>query len=332
MQRQAISRRSKDGLTVFALRSGFLGDVLMSTAAISAVRESYPSSTIVYATWDVSKPILEMNSDIDHVLPVGAYRLKDFDVHVDIRHELLMHEHSLEHDTPLQTYWGELHFDQFARVLPDLKRPDDFRPELWIAPEDFERMSRDSDKPLVVVNVWSKNGINWRLWSMEKWFGLISLLRQNGCVVVQLCGPDDPEVPGVNLALRLPMRQSIGVMTHADFIIGIDSFLMHAAGARIYDYQSRVLIKDGVPGILLTGPIDSVNVVPAGSPVTPYLAASVHCPDKAPCGHSFATQDLPFCEHRNACMQNLEVEEIWELSKSLLKLSERTSMLSMVHG
>jgi len=283
----------------------------MSTGAIRAIRKSCPDATIVYATWEQNKPLLELNPDIDHVVPVGAYRLKDFDAWVDIRHEELM-------DELPDVYWGELHFGQFQSILPDLERPEDFRPVLYIAPDDYKNMERESDKPLIVVNGWSRNGVNWRLWDFRKWQELISRFRQNDCVVVQLGGPDDPGLPGVNARLSLPLRQSVGVLTHASLVVGIDSFLMHAAGARIFDSVSGELVKDGVPGVLLAGPIDSRNVVPDGSLVVAYSAAVAHCPDGQSCGESRPTEELPICQYQNACMRLLEVEEVWQSAKKLL--------------
>jgi len=296
----------RDGPTVLVYRAGFLGDVVMSIAAVSSVRRSDEMATLVYASWPMSHPLLEKHPLIDYVVPTGAYRLSDFDHLVDIRHE----DHP---DWPkMDRYWGELHFDQVKQAMPWVQAPDDFRPSLYIELEDHESIERDSERPLVVFNSWSKNGVNWRLWPAECWVDLAQRFTEAGWVVVQIGGPGDPRIPSEHVlhVLGLPLRQSVGLLTKASLVIGIDSFIMHVCHARIY--VGDQLLSDGVPGLLLAGPIPPACVIPVGSPVKAIDAALLHCPDRIACGHSFSTEELPICEHKNVCMQALSPDEVWE--------------------
>ena len=65
LQRRAVP----DKPSILVLKPCCLGDVLMATAALNALRRAYPSAKITVATTPWARPALQGNPDIDGVLP-----------------------------------------------------------------------------------------------------------------------------------------------------------------------------------------------------------------------------------------------------------------------
>ena len=156
---------------ILCVRSGFLGDIVFSTASLRGIKKKHPDAKIHYACWPQCAEIIALNQNVDEVLAPGQYMTSDYLPHlVDFRHEALMDEYP-------ETYWGKLHAMQCAeKGLLDLDNMESFRPELFVGPDDVAQ--KVSEKPLAILNVWSQNGLNWRLWGLDKWAKLIPILKK----------------------------------------------------------------------------------------------------------------------------------------------------------
>src|SRR5581483_6122185 len=58
--------------SIFVLRNNDLGDVLLVTPLLRALRRQFPQARIAAGVGDWAAPILEGNPDVDEVLPVNA--------------------------------------------------------------------------------------------------------------------------------------------------------------------------------------------------------------------------------------------------------------------
>lgn len=285
-------------------RAGFAGDILLSSSCLRAIKQKHPNSHISYGLWQQYAELIALNPHIDEIVTAGHYYASEYDEWIDFRHENLMYDHP-------GVYWGKLHAMQCAeKGLLDLDKMESFKPSLYIGPDDTA--TKKSDK-LCIVNAWSQNGLNWRLW--DKWAELVPKLQGLGYRVVHVGARGDPEIPGVDTDLRGKTRlaQVAGVLAVADLCVAIDSFVAHVAHANKYvrDIEAGTIeqISDGTPTVLLAGPIPWQFVVPTDAKCVP-VSTFPDC--EGPCNHSFATEELPICEYNNSCMRKMSVEQVME--------------------
>lgn len=284
-------------------RAGFAGDILMSSSCLRAIKQKHPDSHISYGLWQQYADLIALNPHIDEIVVPGRYMASDYAPNiVDFRHELLMYDHP-------ETYWGQLHAMQCAeKNLLDLDKMESFKPDFFIGPDDTA--VKESDK-LCMINAWSQNGLNWRLW--DKWEALVPELQGLGYKVVHIGAKSDPRIPGVDTDLRgkTKLAQVGGVLAIADLVVAIDSFVAHAAHANKYvrDVEANTIeqISDGTPTVLLAGPIPWQYVVPQDAKCV-MVSTFPDC--DGPCNHSFATPELPICEHKNSCMRKMTVRTV----------------------
>lgn len=311
----ARGRLSKDGdIRILCYRAGFLGDICLSTSSLRGIKQKYPDCSITYGCWRQNVELIALNPYLDEIVSPGGYQSSDFDRLLDFRHESLMNDHQ-------STYWGKLHAMNAAEQgLLDLDKMGSYKPELYIGPDDVAE--KVSEKPLAVFNVFSRNGLNWRLWEpFDKWAELVINLHRMGYKVVQIGGKDDPPVTGVDIQLcgQTRLAQIPGILAVADIFIGIDSFAHHVACGQKFTHNPETKevkqIGDSTPTVLLAGPIPPECVVPTNA----RCSIASYYPDcDGACNHSFASKELPICTHKNSCMKELSVEMVLEKVEEIM--------------
>jgi len=180
---------------ILVSRSGFLGDVCLSTASLRGIKQKHPGCDLTYSTWQQCGDLLALNPHIDQLRQPGRLMCSDFDVMVDFRHEAKPPRFTGD-DNPL-AYWGRVHAMQ-CRDAGLLDPMDSYKPELFIGPGDMVRKEGDM---LCVINAWSQNGVGWRLWPVKKWERLVVALKKMGYTVAQAGGKNDPKIPGTQIQL-----------------------------------------------------------------------------------------------------------------------------------
>lgn len=337
---------------IMLYRAGFLGDILLTNAAVRAIRRRNPRSAIVYQCWPQYDSAIAADPHITGVARVGSYKY-EADKLLDFRHEL-----QPNWDTE---YWGKLLYEQ-AKDAGLAGRPDEtYRPHVYMLPDSVA--DKADDTRLCIVHGWSQNGQNWRMWSHEKWNELILRLCQAGWVVVQVGGDDDPLFEEVyDLRGRThDLMDLYGIFAVADLVVCIDSAMQHISGAEKFIRQPEagklpIAAKgDGIQWvcganktILLNGPMNPACIVAPDSATTVVSCYDhcgnyeecdcddfVACIDECecdchdehrvgrPCNHSFGTEELPICEWGNACMQSITVNMVWE---AICKTTEEAAM------
>ena len=298
-------------------RVGFGGDILMATSALAGIKKTHPDCEITFSVWKQFGELLALNPAITELTAPGEYMTSSFSQLWDVRHELLMDQHP-------KVFWGKLHAMQAAELdLLDLNKLESFRPQIYVGADDLAEKS--DDKPIATINVWSQNGLNWRLWDIGRWNQLVVELHQMGFKVVQLGAGSDPKITDVDVQLvgQTRLAQAAGVVAVSDLVIGIDSLICHMAHADKYvrDVEADTVekISGSTPTVLLAGPIPPECVVP----VDANCKVASYYPDcSGPCNHSFASKELPICEYENSCMRGLSVEMVLE---KIEKVDEKKS-------
>jgi ADP-heptose:LPS heptosyltransferase len=282
--------------------------------AVLALRNRYPDGIIVYSVWKSFKAIVEMSRVADYVvemdwskeMPKVEYRDYDFRYQPWLEGEQLR---GREH----------LHLvDDFAQTLDVtlISR----QPRLYVPPNASALMRkwlaplRKRTKYIIGIHV----GPSWpvREWTIEGWTKLVALMCENlDCTVIQL-GSDVHTAKGnVKIARifgaedwigKLNLEESVATLKQLNLFIGIDSGLLHAAGAV------------GTRTVGLFGPINPKLRLP---PETPSVAVTADvpclgCHHRLPCLHWQEN-----CPNEIQCMNSIKAADVFKAVLEFVKQS-----------
>jgi len=283
---------------ILLYRPGFLGDIVMSLAAVRMIKDCNPDATVAYAMWDQCQQLVRFCPWVDEVRRAGTYRLAEFDATCHFEHEKFGRE---------RVYWGRLHArnaEESGLIPEGMSETADCRPVIWLDPRS--RAWPELPAEYVVIHAWSTNGKNWRLWSLDKWEQLVQRIE---LPVVLLGTSSSPPVNGVEFDLRgqQDIMQDMWTVAGAKFCVALDSFIAHVAHAKKMVPGREEPVRDAVPTVLLNGPIHPKCIVPDGADCV-VVSNYSGCGMGGPCGTSHGW--LP-CRFKNSCMAELSVEEIW---------------------
>lgn len=270
-------------------RAGGMGDVLLTTPAVSELARQFPQAEITYRTSDYHRRVVERCPGVARVAGLGeAYDYAPFDFEADLswyveRHEL-QHVHRI---------------DLFGQALG--VAVSDPQMHLWVSDEDRQRAgellapARAKGKPLVGVQV--VNPIFTRLPGPDKLRWIVTRLAQEGLYPVFLGAAEDAlwdRAGGLNLCGKLDLGSFFGVVEALDAVLVGDSGPLHVANAL------------GKPTVALFGPVHpSVRV--KGCPNCRTLTANeeVKC---GPCND----QQLQRCAPPAPCLEAIPDDLIVE--------------------
>lgn len=299
-------------------RHGGIGDVICTFPAVLALRERHPDAVFVYSVWKSFKSIVEMGRVVDQAIekdwsadmPKVAYQ--DYDV---------CYQPWLEDEKPIGREHTHL-VDDFAQTLKVTLKSR--QPKLYVPAQVsqsvYQKMSLFLKRTRYTIGI--QVGPSWhvREWTVKGWTRLVTLLRENfDCTVIQL-GSDThtakgpvkaPRIPGTeDWVGKLSLEETVAMLEQISLFIGIDSGLLHAAGAV------------GTPSVGLFGPINPKFRLP---PETPSIAITSNVPCLG-CHHCLPRlhwQDG--CPHNIRCMSELAPDEIFIACRKLLNNSHKQS-------
>ena len=103
-------------------------------------------------------------------------------------------------------------------------------------------------------------------WPLDRWAWVCRELKKLGIRVVQIGGPDDQAVEGVEFnRIGLPFMESLGLLANAKLHVGIDSWSNHATNI-VWEGKGKV------PGVILWG---STQASSARLPAKPQRQSGV---------------------------------------------------------
>ena len=227
----------------------------------------------------------------------------------------------LEDERPLGREHAHL-VDDFAQTLE--VKPGSRQPKLHVpaalARSLVKKMKPISEKAKHVVGI--HIGPSWRVreWTVEGWTKLVTLLRESfDCAVIQMGSDMDtgkgfvktPRIAGTEDQVgKLNLEESVAALEQLDLFIGIDSGLLHAAGAV------------GTPTVGLFGPINPKLRLP---PETPSAAVVSDVPCLG-CHHRLPRLHWrDGCPNDVRCMTALTAENVREACAKLLPVVQLTS-------
>ena len=155
-----------------------------------------------------------------------------------------------------------------------------------------------------------------RLWSFEKWSGLIEKLIDKGYKIDIFCAPDEKELI-IEKLYKIQRKDKVNMyagrldsffekLSQASLFIGLDSFSIHLAYAL------------GIPGIMLNGANDYRIFLPKNA----YVVLNKESCDKYPC------YNKPSCQGSLAeyhCIRGIQVNDVLEKVADWEKENKRKS-------
>jgi len=327
-------------IRLLVVRAGALGDTLMATPVITALRRRYPQSEIDFLCSSVARPLLELHPALSRIFDLKlrnvpylisaekrrlASELRDRDYawavlleSAPAYRELLERAGVQEIRSITDTFDPALH-----SIVNNLRAAgesgDDPPPmELHVAPADEARaVSLLASLPRPVIGLhagWGpprrKGQREDRLksWSVENFRRLAGLLQ--GSLVIT-GGPDDVaqanrlaaglSLSPLVLAGQTSVRELAAVIRRLDLLISVDSGPAHMAAAL------------GTPLVVLWGPAILEQVRPMGDPSRLRIVR-----EPVPCAPCYGTALMKSCR-RNVCMEGITPEWVAAEAAELLK-------------
>jgi len=228
-------------LRVLAIQLRHLGDVLLCTPALRALRRAWPTARVEVLTGEAGAAALAGNPDVDAVVPwspernvaaqAWALRRRGYDVVLDFhshpRSVLLawasgapvrvgfrkrgprhwLYTHRVPWDGAAHQARQKLALVAALGLPVDPVRAD-IRPIVAVGPEDrawaaaeLERLGHRGDRPLVAVSAVAARPF--KQWGVERWAEVVRRLRALGCDVLLTHGPGE-EGQAAAVAARVP--------------------------------------------------------------------------------------------------------------------------------
>lgn len=274
----AVRKRERPNIGVKTW--GGIGDGLMATPALAALRKKYPDSEIRVLCNKNHEPILRNNPDIDYfsVSPdESALNEEEVDILFDANYGKL--KPSLNYDK------------HAAKIIGDLLdvEVEDVTPKIILTKEEEEKAKKivSKYKNPVAIHITSKCSSN-QEWSLKNWNKLIEKMKDH--TFIQLGLADEPLVEGaVDLRGKTSIREAIAVVKHCKFFVGVDSFLQHAAAA----VRTKGIVLFGPSNPEIWGYDNNIN-----------LYKKIKC---SPCIDELGGEE---CPHGKKCMKKLSVREV----------------------
>jgi len=271
---------------------GGIGDVLVCTPAIRALREHYPDCHIItYSTSVRHTDVLVNNPCIDSVRILSPRYLLRYPVHLYaylfnrklLRYTSLSFQWINFYPTIIQLSAKEVVGQIFDITIRDKNI------ELFLTKEE-ERAAKQKLSPyenVVIMHIHSRTSANHH-WSMKKWAALVRALPEYTFIQVGL--KDEPCVEGaVDWRSKTSLREIFALLKYATSFVGVDSSVAHATNAF------------NVPGVVLFGDTSPVHW---GHPNNVNIYKGLEC---SPCYQILGRDPCPF---QHECMDLISVDEV----------------------
>jgi len=293
-----------------------MGDVIMVTPVIEAVKKKYPRSELVFATSCQYKDIVDDNPYIDRLVLLRDFDRAQFDSELDYYRSMtlaLLYQERWDLVYQLQLldmpcgYWGtDHHLRDLYAEMANVRLVDE-KPVIPVAESQrakiaslLERYVKDGEK---IILLHSTSGWKLKDWDRAKFPLLIEMIkRKYNSVFFQVGGPNDALICDdrvINLLGRLTLKEVAALMERSGLLICPDTGLMHMASAV------------GLKVVALFGPTSP----PTGGPVSGdgyFCLQSDSCCD-VPC-------HMKECSFGRDCAKDISVDKVFEAVCGIIDL------------
>ncbi len=282
---------------------GGIGDGLLVTPSISALKHKYPNSEINIVCNKDQEQIFENNLNIsslsvnpDNSAFEGYKKSKIFNTNYG----------KLEPSINYKKHASEIIADLLHVKLKN-KKLDVF---LTKEDENFAKKKLLKYTNPIIIHISSRCSKN-QEWPLERWEELVKQLPEFTFIQIGLTKTDSKVKGTVDLRNTTTIQEAIALIKYSKLFLGVDSVFAHAANA--------VNIK----GIVLFGPS---NPEIWGHDNNMNIYKNVNC---APCIDIIEGQA---CPHEKKCMTKISVKEVVELVNSSIKTIKSKNKKRKDHG
>jgi ADP-heptose:LPS heptosyltransferase len=226
-----------------------LGDMIMTTPIIRALKEKYPNHhlTIFYNGTKKNHEILENNPFVDEMIDLN--RLSNNRKFIrDCNDYKFIYE-------PYYYFYANLKLIEYMFRQCNLKYLPKYKLDIFLT-EDEEKKAKDLIRRYKnPICIQTESFYNIKNWDLEKWAQLIN--RNRRYTFLHLGALIEKPIEGtVDLRGRTSIREAIAIIKHSKLFIGIDSFMAHACIA----VKTKGIILFGPTPVEYIGHPDNVNI------------------------------------------------------------------------
>ncbi len=306
---------ANSGLKILIIKLMTLGDVVMCTPVIEALKKKYPNSEITFATSKEYAQIIKKNPFVDRVLSCRKYDKKFFHNPLNYYHSItleLLRRNTWDKAYQLQIldlpygHWGTDH--HMADLYADMANARITDEKMVISVTDEARkivqglLNEDSGNTgnnIKRILIHTTSGWSLKDWDYKKYDTLINLLKEKYNAEIIQIGSIDEKLKNNNILHfqnKLTLIETAALMEKSDLLICPDSGPMHMAQAL------------NLPCVALFGPTNPASTGPRGSN---YVCIQSNLCCKNPC-------HMKKCTTGNYCMNNIETDTVLKAAEKLL--------------
>jgi len=223
---QIKGRILKRPVRILLSRYGGLGDILLTTPAIRALKKMFPRAFVVFDTSQTGKELLEGNPDIDQITINSAYCIRSsFDWYWHLTYE----------------YFPELHIiEGYLKLIGlDISISNNEKKPIIVLSESDKKFAKEliescgiSNNELV-MGLQVQAGRENRRWPLGSFLEVVDYVSNKyHAKIIEFGTKAQPYLgKGINLVGKCGIKESAAVLSKCTFLLCNDSFFLHAAGA-----------------------------------------------------------------------------------------------------
>ena len=305
---------------LYICRLSAIGDIVCTLPSVATFRQRHSRLFIVYETGYSYMPLVRRCRDVDLVVEGGSWQAKL--LQKVVKPEMLFRPLLPDEQLPPQPVRRIHLVEEFQRgfgLASLVESPVQLGISARASRQVRRRLRQEQlyGKPFVVIHT----GPTWnvREWPESHWCHLVAELKANNQIEVIQIGEDRTSVgesrkaprPGEarNWVGKLTLDQTLVLLRMADLFVGIDSGVLHMAGAM------------DTPCVGIFGPTDPLCRLPrnrrAVAVTSNVSCLGCHHGEQGP-GHWRSG-----CPHDIRCMSELTVKEVFSACDKLLKGQNR---------
>jgi ADP-heptose:LPS heptosyltransferase len=273
---------------------GKIGDILVSSAAIRALKETHPDKQLIlYCSSEAQRDVFRNNPYVHSIRIFRIWNLLKHPYHLYVylfdRKRIKYYRTYFQY-IPLTWIYEKSVKDIVPETFGDLnvvQRQSDV--QLFFTKEE-ENRARERLAPfrnVIFMHIFSGSSVNHH-WPLNRWEKLVASMP--GCTFIQLGNKSEPQVAGtIDWRGQTSLREALCLIKYGSSFVGVDSCFSHATNA--FNLPGVVLFGDSSP--IYWGHSNNINIYKA-----------VRC---SPCYYHLAPAACPY-DH--ACMNLIEVEEV----------------------
>lgn len=240
-----LTNKNQDSIILVKRTTNGIGDILMTTPAIAALKKKYPDKKIEVSCQPKLWPALQYNPDIDRLSDCSApSNPRRYYATIDLSTPCARYESArIAAGKPVQKSRAEI----FAEAAGARDKLTDLRPKYNIIPKDriwareFIAETTDPNKPKVAVGL--RSAEMYRNWP-EEYFGQLFELLKPHFEILLIDHSREHFFEAAIDACGFPLHKSIAIIEQCSGLITVDTSLLHFGAAL------------DIPTVALFGPID----------------------------------------------------------------------------